>query len=64
MMEVGDKVKAFQCIDNAVPIDADFMGKVGTLVKIGDGMSVETMCHVAYGDGGCGAFWPEELELA
>ena len=62
-MKVGDKVKVVCCVDNSVPILGDLIGSVGTLTKVGNGKTVETMCHVSFDNGTYDAFWPEELSL-
>ena len=58
-MEINDKVKIGQSIDNSNPIDAKYVGQIGTIIKI---QADEAPDHtIRFENGELESFWPEEL---
>jgi len=60
-MQKGVRVKVVCSIDDSNP--AQHVGEIGTVIKPGDGLTVEGMISVKMDNGYQDAYWPEELEI-
>ena len=65
-MKKGDAVKVVKCIDDAVPIESRYIGKIGIVTEINNDrpspISVEFDCFHHW-EKWTDSFWPEELEI-
>jgi hypothetical protein len=60
MFKIGAVVKVVRSVDEGCP--AERIGEIGTVVKTGDGSTLDNMVSVKFADGENDAYWPEELE--
>ena len=61
MITIGDKVKVIKCIDDAVPIKSEYIGKIGIVDRID--FDRPAPISVKFEGINQDAFWPEELEI-